>query len=58
MESTVKSQTEEETSHSSQNTINQNTQEEPAREQWFSTLNLSEGPTIHIQIAGKTKHID
>ncbi|KAB5550496.1 hypothetical protein PHYPO_G00054410 [Pangasianodon hypophthalmus] len=57
-ESTATSQTEEDASHPSQSPIIQNTQEEPTREQWFSTLNLSEGPTIHIQIAGKTKHID
>lgn len=56
-ESTATSQTEE-ASHASQNPINPNTQEEPSREQWFSTLNLAEGPTIHIQIAGKVKHID
>ncbi|XP_053502939.1 reticulon-2a isoform X2 [Ictalurus furcatus] len=50
-ESTATSQTEEEASHTSQNPIIQNTQEEPTREQWFSTLNLSEGTTIHIQIS-------
>ncbi|XP_053363526.1 reticulon-2-like [Clarias gariepinus] len=57
-ESTALSHTEEETSHASQSPIIKNTQEEPTREQWFSTLNLQEGPTIHIQIAGKTKHMD
>ncbi|KAF5900586.1 reticulon-2-like isoform X1, partial [Clarias magur] len=51
-ESTALSHTEEETSYASQSPITKNTQEEPTREQWFSTLNLSEGPTIHIQIAG------
>ncbi|XP_060744693.1 reticulon-2a isoform X1 [Tachysurus vachellii] len=50
-ESTTTSQPEGEAPQSSQNPIDQNTQEEPTREQWFSTLNLSEWPTIHIQIA-------
>ncbi|KAL6471328.1 hypothetical protein MHYP_G00199780 [Metynnis hypsauchen] len=31
--------------------IGQNTQEELTRERWISTLDLSEGPTIHIHIA-------
>lgn len=58
MESSATSQTVEEAPHTSQNPINQNSQEEPPREQWFSALNLSERPMIHIQIAGMTKHID
>lgn len=58
MESSATSQTEEDAPQTSPNPINQNTQEEPPREQWFSALNLTEGPTLHIQIAGMTKYID
>lgn len=41
-------------SHSTPPAIGRNTQEEQICKQWCSTLNLSEGPTICIQIAGQT----
>ncbi|RXN14143.1 reticulon-2-like isoform X1 [Labeo rohita] len=40
-----------EPSHTTPPAIGQNTQEEQLCKQWFSTFNLTEGPTVRIQIA-------